>query len=173
MISVRVGGTSYTSAGSNKTVGLRCATAIAMTVFSLLLSGCGKPRTTDPGSSIIVTLPRRGPDPLPSMTDGDGLLLMSIQSKNVVRIRHESIRIENLGHRLQDVFQTRTERLLLVKVEGSVTFGDVMEVLDRASSRVRLKYGLITGRSSPTLSEPSLFMQGELVYTQYFIPTSR
>ena len=107
------------------------------------------------------------------MTDGDGLLLMSIQSKDVVRIRHESIRVENLGHRLQDVFQTRTERLLLVKVEGPVTFGDLTEVLDRASSLVRLKYGLITERSSPTPYEPSLFMQGQLVYTQYFIPLSR
>lgn len=88
---------------------------------------------------------------------------MSIQAKDVVRIRHESIRVENLGHRIQEVFQTRTERLLLVKVEGPVTFGDVIEVLGRASFLVRLQYGLITERSSPTPSEPSLFMQGELV----------
>jgi len=104
------------------------------------------------------------------MTDGDGLYIMTIQSKGIVRIRHEYIRVENLGNRLEGVFRTRAERLLLVNVEGHVKFGDVIEALDRASSRIQLQYGLITERSTPTPAEPSLFMYGKLIYTQYFLP---
>ena len=95
---------------------------------------------------------------------------MTIRSKGVVRIRNENIHVENLGRRLEEVFRTRAERLLLVKVEGQVKFGDVIEVLDRASSRVQLQYGLITELSTPTPAEPSLFMRGESIYTQYFLP---
>ncbi len=134
---------------------------------ALLFVGCTPQR---PSARIYVTLPRRGPDPFPGMTDGDGLYTMAIQAKGVVRIRHEYIRVENLGNRLEEIFRTRTERLLLVKVEGQVEFGDVIEVLDRASSRVQLQYGLLTELSTPTPAEPSLFMHGEPIYTQYFLP---
>jgi biopolymer transport protein ExbD len=93
----------------------------------------------------------------------------TIQSNGVVRIRNESIHVESLGRRLEEVFRTRVERLLLVKVDGQVKFADMIDVLDRASSRVTLQYGLITERSTPTPSEPSLFMHDKLIYTQYFL----
>jgi len=117
-----------------------------------------------------VTLLRRGPDPFPGKTDGDGLYVMTIMSKCSVRIRHEEIPLENLGNRIEEIFRTRVERLLLVRVEGQVEFRDLIEALDRASSRVRLRYGLITERSEPTPDEPSLFMDGQCIYTQYFLP---
>jgi hypothetical protein len=94
---------------------------------------------------------------------------MTIQSKGVVRIRNENVRVENLGRRLEEVFRTRVERLLLVKVEGQVKFADVVDVLDRASARVKLQYGLMTERSTPKPAEPSLFMRGESIYTHYFL----
>ena len=93
---------------------------------------------------------------------------MTIRSKGIVRIRNENIRVENLGHRLEEVFRTRAERLILVKVEGQVELADVIDVLDRASSQVKLQYGLMTERSTPIPAEPSLFMEGKLIYTQYF-----
>jgi hypothetical protein len=137
-------------------------------VFSLLFLGCTLQK---PLAGIYVTLLRRGPDPFPEVTDRDGLYIMTIQAKGVVRVRHEYIRVENLGNRLAEIFRTRTERLLLVKVvEGQVEFGDVIEVLDRASSRVQLQYGLITEGSTPTPAEPSLFMYGKSIYTQYVFP---
>jgi hypothetical protein len=95
---------------------------------------------------------------------------MAIQSRRVVRIRHEYIRFEDLGARLEEVFRTRSEKLLLVKIEGLIEFRDVIEALDRASSRVHLQYGLMTEGSTPTPAEPSLFMDGKLIYTQYFPP---
>lgn len=117
-----------------------------------------------------MTLLRRGPEPFPGATDGDGLYVMTILPKRCVRIRHEEIRFEGLGNRIEEVFRTRVERLLLVRVEGQVEFREVIEALDRASSRVRLRYGLITEGTAPTPAEPSLFMGGQLTYTQYFLP---
>lgn len=81
----------------------------------------------------------------------------------------ENIHVENLGRRLEQVFRTRAEKLLLVKVEGQVEFGDLIDVLDSASSRIKLQYGIITERSTPTPAEPSLFMRGKFVSTQYFL----
>jgi hypothetical protein len=121
-----------------------------------------------PVAGIYVALLRRGPDPFPQENDLDGAYVMMIQSKEVVRIRNENILVENLGRRLEEVFRTRAERLLLVKVEGQIEFADVIDVLDRASSRVKLQYGLMTERSTPTPAEPSLFMDGKFIYTQYF-----
>jgi biopolymer transport protein ExbD len=131
-----------------------------------MLTGC-TPRKQAAG--IYVNLVRRGPDPFPQATDQDGLYIMRIQSKDVVRIRQESIRVDNLGRRLEEAFRTRAEKLLLVKVEGQIEFADLIDVLDRASSQIKLQYGLITERTTPTPTEPSLFMHGEHVYTQYFL----
>jgi biopolymer transport protein ExbD len=147
-------------------MGLPHATLIAITVSSLLAVACTSRKLS---TGINVTLLRRGPDPF-HYTDADGLYIIAIQSKDVVRIRNEYVRIENLGTRLEEVFRTRVERLIFVKVEGQVQFADVIRVLDRASSRVQLQYGLITERSTPTPAEPSLFMHGEFIYTQYFMP---
>ena len=147
---------------------MRHATALTLFLSSLLFLGCS-PRK--PSAGIYVTLLRRGPNPFPHTTDGDGLYVMTIQAKRVARIRHEEIRFEDLGERIEEVFRTRVERLLLVRVDGQVEFRDVIDALDRASSRVQLQYGLITESSAPTSAEPSLFMDGNLIYTQYFLPT--
>jgi hypothetical protein len=103
--------------------------------------------------------------------DRDGLYVMTILPTRVVRIRHEEIRFEDLGARIEEVFRTRVERVLLVSIEAHTQYRDVLEALDRTSSHVQLRYGLMTERSAPTPAEPSLFMDGKLIYTQYFLPT--
>lgn len=135
-----------------------------ITLPSLLLLGCSP---QEPSAGIYVTLLRRGPDAAPQSTDGVGLRTLTIESKDIVRLRGEHIRLGNPGNRLEEVFRTRAERLLLVKVEGPVMFADVIDVLQRASSHVPLQFALITARSTPTPAEPSLFMRGEAIYTQY------
>ena len=120
-------------------------------------------------TGIYVSLLNRRSDPLPEATDQDGLDIMRIQSRDVVRIRQETIRVEDLGRRLEEVFRTRAEKLLLVKVEGQIEFADLIDVLDHASSKTKLQYGLITAHTTPTPAEPSLFLHGQHVYTQYFL----
>src|SRR5579884_4044953 len=126
-------------------------------------TGCARRKQA---TGIYVSLLRRGADPSPYLTDQDHLYIMRIESRDVVRIWHETIRIENLGRRLEEVFRTRAERLLLLRVEGQIEFADLIDVLDRASSRIKLQYGLMTRRSAPTPTEPALFMNGQHVYTE-------
>jgi len=102
----------------------------------------------------------------------DGLYLMTIESTRMFRLRSEDIRFEDLASRLQTIFRTRSERLLLVKVDGDVEVGDVIEILD-TRSRVPLQFGLMTKNSTPTAAEPSLFMNRQFIYTQYFFAPLR
>jgi biopolymer transport protein ExbD len=111
----------------------------------------------------------RGPEPLSQGTDADGLYMMTIMPSRSVRLRSEQVRFERLGERIQEIFRTRNERLLLVRVEGQPEFRDVIEALDCASSRVRLHYALMTDQTEPTPGEPTLFLEGKAIYTQYFV----
>jgi hypothetical protein len=146
-------------------VDLRHAIATSILISLLMLPGCSPRRHA---AGFYVSLLRRGPNPFPQMTDQDGLYIMRIQSRNVVLIRHKEIRVEDLGRRLEEVFRTRAERLLLVKVDGQIEFADLIRILDNASSQTKLQYGLITERTTPTPNEPSLFMHSKHIYTQYF-----
>jgi biopolymer transport protein ExbD len=113
--------------------------------------GC---KAAKPSTGITVTLLHRGPDPHPGIIDADGLYLMTILPDRKVQIRHEQISFDALGQRVEEVFRTRAERLLLVRVEGQVEYQDVIDALDSASSRLHLRYGLMTDRSEPTPAEP-------------------
>ena len=124
--------------------------------------------TTMPSHGFVVNLLRRGPNPDVGVTDGDGLYTLVIQPNQMARIRYEQIPLEQLGRRLQMVFRMRSEHLLLVAVEGQVTFGEVMSFLDVASSVEHFDFALLTPNSAPTRQQPSLFMKGEAIYTQYF-----
>ena len=148
-------------------VSMRRTSVVTLAVYLLDLVSCA-PRPVPTG--IVLELLRRGPDPFPDKTDADGLFTMTIQSKEVVRIRGESVRMENLGRLLEELFRTREERLVLLKVDGQVPVGDMIEVMDQASSLVQLSYLLMTGRSTPTPAEPSLFLHGKPIHTQYFVP---
>ena len=145
----------------------RIGLAISVIGSSMLFLGCGDQRAS---TGIYVALVSRGPNPFPGMTDGDGLYIMTVLPDRRVRIRHEEIRFDDLGYRIEEVFRTRVERLLLVRVEGPVEFRALVEALDLASSRAGLRYGLITERTEPTPAEPSLFMGGHAIYTRYFVP---
>src|SRR3954469_16897181 len=135
---------------------MRLVAALVVILCSPLFTGCNRQK---PSTGVFVALLSRGPNPYPRITDMDGLYVMTVLPGRSVRIRHEQIPFEDLGKRIEEVFRTRAGRLLLVRVEGQVGFGDVIEALDRASSQVRLRYGLMTERSEPSPAEPSLFME--------------
>lgn len=148
---------------------MRHAVALSVIAVSLLCAGC-RPQRKASSSGISVSLLRRGPAPTPGGTDGDALYVMTVLPKRCIRIRDEEVQFEDLADRIAELFSTRVERLLLVRVEGQLEFCDVIEALDRASSRVRLRYALITENTEPTRAEPSLSMDGQRIYTQYFLP---
>jgi hypothetical protein len=140
----------------------------SLLIVSFCLCAC---TPKEPSLGVYVSTLRRGPNPFPDRTDGDALYVITIQAQRVVRVRNEEVQFEHLGDRIEEIFRTRAERLLLVRVEGQVDFRDVIDALKQAPSRVQLQYGIITERSAPTVDEPSLFLNDNLIYTQYFLPT--
>ena len=135
--------------------------------FSLLYPAC---KTRNSPNGIYVNVLRRGANPHVSNDDSDNLYILTVMSKRRVRVRSEEIPFENLDRRIQEVFRTRVERLILFRVEGLVDFQDVVEVLDRASWRTPLRFALLTKQMEPTYAEPSLFMNGELIYSRCCFP---
>jgi len=93
---------------------------------------------------------------------------MVIESNRMARIRHEQIPIENLGSRLRTIFSYRSEKLLLVTVEGSLAMGEFVRFLDAARAVEHLQFALLTPKSFPIKQQPTLFMKGQAIYTQYF-----
>jgi biopolymer transport protein ExbD len=130
-----------------------------------LLCGPWPPKVA---TGLRLNLLSRGPDPRPDENHGDNLYIMTILSNRKARIRHEEIQLENLGDRLRTVFSTRSEKLLLISVEGQVTVGEFVAFLDAARSVEGLNFALMTRNSVPLRQQPSLFMRGESIYTQYF-----
>jgi hypothetical protein len=143
---------------------------LVLCVAILLSWQAFKPPKAVTSHGIHLNLVTRGPDPQPYATDGDGLYTLVIQSNKIARIRHEEIPLANLGSRLRTVFSTRSERLLMIAVEGQVTFGEVLSFLDAARSVENMDFVLLTPNSVPVRQEPSLFMKGEAIYTQYSFP---
>jgi len=59
-------------------------------------------------------------------------------------INREATTLAALGPRLEDIFKTRSERLMFVQGDPDVDFGDVAAVIDIAKGAGVDKVGLIT-----------------------------
>ncbi len=149
-------------AGPNNSRGLARLAAL------LLCTLLGNASLAKSAQGFVLQLPSRGPDPDKGATDGDGLYLMVIESSQTARIRHEQIRLEDLGARLRKIFFSyRSERLLLVTVDAALTFEDFVRFLDAARQVEHLQFALLTPKSFPTKQQPTLFSKGRPIYTQY------
>jgi biopolymer transport protein ExbD len=61
-----------------------------------------------------------------------------------VKINQEPIDIRTLGSRLEDIFKTRSDRVMFVKGDPTLQFGDVAELIDIAKGAGLDKIGLVT-----------------------------
>ncbi len=61
-----------------------------------------------------------------------------------IKINQEPTDIAALGSRLEDIFKTRNERVMFVKGDPTLPFGDVAEIIDIAKGAGIDKIGLIT-----------------------------
>jgi biopolymer transport protein ExbD len=65
-----------------------------------------------------------------------------------LKLNEEAVGRDQLGDRLQEIFEPRAERLIFVKAEGDVTFQEVAEVIDIAETYVD-HVGLLTPTIKP------------------------
>jgi biopolymer transport protein ExbD len=87
------------------------------------------------------------PGPKDAKVDQDVLnrtVVVSIDAGRHVKINQDAVDIRELGSRLEDIFKTRSDRVMFVKGDPTLQFGDVAEVIDIAKGAGLDKIGLVT-----------------------------
>ena len=73
-------------------------------------------------------------------------VVVSVNPGGQILINQDPVLKGNLGDRLTDIFKTRNERVLFVKGDSQLNFGDVADVIDIAKGAGIDKVGLITAK---------------------------
>jgi biopolymer transport protein TolR len=71
-------------------------------------------------------------------------IVVSVDPGGRLKINQDPISLQDLGPKLEDIFKTRNDRVMFVKGDPSVAFGDVAQVIDVAKGAGLDKIGLIT-----------------------------
>jgi biopolymer transport protein ExbD len=71
-------------------------------------------------------------------------IVVSMDASHHVKINQDAVDIRMLGSRLEDIFKTRSERVMFIKGDPTLQFGDVAELIDIAKGAGIDKIGLIT-----------------------------
>jgi biopolymer transport protein TolR len=73
-------------------------------------------------------------------------IVVSISADRQIKINQDAVDIRNLGARLEEIFKTRNDRVMFVKGDDALPFGDVAAVIDVAKGAGIDKIGLITNK---------------------------
>jgi biopolymer transport protein TolR len=73
-------------------------------------------------------------------------LLKSASGRPELKINQDDATWDNLQQRLNDIFKERAERIMFVKADDDLPFGDVAQVIDIAHAAGVDKVGLITAK---------------------------
>ena len=88
------------------------------------------------------------PQPNPNQQPNEDILnrtvVVSIDATKNIKINQDAVDIRMLGSRLEDIFKTRNERVMFIKGDLTLPFGDVAEIIDIAKGAGIDKIGLIT-----------------------------
>lgn len=71
-------------------------------------------------------------------------IVVSIDAERRVKINQDPVDLRNLGGKLEDIFKTRNERVMFVKGDSTLPFGEVAQIIDIAKGAGIDKIGLIT-----------------------------
>lgn len=97
---------------------------------------------TPKGLDALVPQPNPGakpPDDVISRT-----IVVSMDSARMVKINQEPVDIRLLGSRLEDIFKTRSDRVVFIKGDPTLPFGEVANLIDISRGAGIDKIGLIT-----------------------------
>jgi biopolymer transport protein TolR len=89
-------------------------------------------------------VPQPNPGALPSEDVLSRTIVVSIDAQRKVSINRELVDIRILGSRLVEIFKTRSERVMFVKGDATLPFGEVAEIIDIGRGAGIDKIGLIT-----------------------------
>jgi biopolymer transport protein ExbD len=98
---------------------------------------------TPKGLDALVPQPNKDQSP-PDQEILNRTIVVSIDAERRIKINQEPTDLRNLESRLMDIFKTRNERIMFVKGDSTLPFGEVAEVIDIAKGAGIDKIGLIT-----------------------------
>ena len=87
--------------------------------------------------------PQPGPRPPQGPTQPDALVI-SLDAQRQVEVNQQPVTLNALGPRLEEIFKTRSERVVFVKGDPDLDFGDVAAIIDIAKGAGADRIGLIT-----------------------------
>lgn len=89
-------------------------------------------------------VPQPNPNAKPDQDVLARTVVVSIEANRQVKINQDIVDVRQLGARLEDIFKTRNERVMFVRGDPTLQFGDVAEIIDIAKGAGIDKIGLIT-----------------------------
>ncbi|MBI4165137.1 MAG: biopolymer transporter ExbD [Acidobacteria bacterium] len=98
---------------------------------------------TPNGLDALVPQPNKNEAP-PSEDIQNRTVVVSMDAAKQVKINQDPTDVRNLGSRLVDIFKTRSDRIIFVKGDSTLRFGEVAQLIDIAKGAGIDKIGLIT-----------------------------
>jgi biopolymer transport protein ExbD len=98
---------------------------------------------TPKGLDALVPQPSKDQLP-PSEEIMNRTVVVSIDAERRIKINQEQTDLRTLGSRLVEIFKTRNERIMFVKGDPTLPFGEVAQIIDIAKGAGIDKIGLIT-----------------------------
>ena len=98
---------------------------------------------TPKGLDALVPQPNPNQQP-PSEDIMNRTIVVSIDAGKNLKINQDAVDIRMLGSRLEDIFKTRNERIMFVKGDATLQFGEIAQIIDIARGAGIDKIGLIT-----------------------------
>jgi biopolymer transport protein TolR len=89
-------------------------------------------------------VPQPNPNPSKEQVVDTRTVVVSIDAQRNIKINQDSVSLTDLGPRLEDIFKTRNERVMFVKGDPLLDFGDVAQIIDISKGAGLDKIGLIT-----------------------------
>ena len=103
----------------------------------------------------MVTLPlnQRGMDisvppetPPSTKPDPTRHIVLEYTSDKRLSINKQDVNLPELGERLRDLFDDRTDKTMFVMAAGSLRYGDIVQVIDAAKGAGVTRVGIVTER---------------------------
>ena len=95
------------------------------------------------GLDALVPQPNQNETP-PSEDLQNRTVVVSMDAAKQIKINQDVTDVRNLGSRLVDIFKTRNDRIIFVKGDATLKFGEVAQLIDIAKGAGVDKIGLIT-----------------------------
>jgi biopolymer transport protein TolR len=89
-------------------------------------------------------VPQPNPNKAQPDTNINRTVVVSIDAQRQIKINQDATNLATLGSRLEEIFKTRNERVMFVKGDPTLPFGDIAEIIDIAKGAGIDKIGLIT-----------------------------